>query len=183
MLCLAQSPAVDWSEGTSETMFCLAGHGVPVLARRVVAGCLATAAAIAATFAGFRAMFYPFDLLLTARLAVPPAVFVAGLAIFVGTVSRSYAAAVVGGFGIWVVDLVLPGQLTGPLYLFRVGRPLVRAEAAGDVLSTLSLPGLAEWAAGVAPWTNRWLLFGAGIGLIVLAALVYSRWIHCGRAL
>lgn len=177
VFCLAQAPTLDWEEDTAESVFCLPGHGAPVFVRRTVAGLGVMLAAMAAMISGFEVWVYPFDPVRTALLALPPALFVAGLAMLVGTVTRSYAAAVAAGFGFWIVDRILPGQLTGPLYLFRAGKP---APAGAAITGG---PGLSALAARIGLEPNRWLLFGTGCGLIVLAALAHGRRIRCGRGL
>jgi hypothetical protein len=183
MLCMAQAPTVDWDENVAESLFCLPGHGAPVLARRTAAGLTAMLAALAAMMLGFSVWVYPVAAIRVAGLTLPPAIFVAGLAMLAGTVFRSYPAAVTAGFALWIADQMLPGQLTGPLYLFRAGNPVAGGQAAGGGASGWGLPGLASWAARVGLAENRWLLFGTGLGLIVLAALIHSSWIRNGRAI
>lgn len=183
VLCLAQVTTVDWDEGVAETMFCLPGHGPPVLARRAAAGTMAMSAALAAMALGFAVWIYPFDPIRVAGLSLPPAIFVGGAAMLAGTVFRSYPAAVTAGFALWVADQMLPGQLTGPLYLFRAGRPVAASALQGGGSGAWGLPGLAPWAARIGLAANRWLLCGAGLGLVGLALLVHSQWIRNGRAL
>jgi len=103
--------------------------------------------------AAFHWIWGPFDLLHAVLPALAPALFLGGLSLLAGGLSRSYwgAASVVMGW--WFLELQTRGQITGALFLFDTVWPT----------------------AGVSYALNRWLLVALGLVFFALNAAWYAR--------
>ncbi len=126
--------------------------GVPL--RRVLVAWAAFLAAIPVVLA-VPPLLMGIDLGLGRMILAPlaPAAFLTGLALAVSAWLGSYVTGLAAAGMVWVSDLMRPGVLTGPLYLFQAGQPL----------ADLNLQA------------NRLLLVGAGAVLIALALGLYDR--------
>lgn len=94
----------------------------------------------------------PFDLLPALLPAFSPALFLCGLSLLIGGLSRSYWAAAGATMGWWFLELQTRGQITGALFLFRTVWPH----------------------AGVSPELNHTLLSGIGLAFFLVNAFVYA---------
>ena len=94
---------------------------------------------------------WDFNLVPTLLPAIPPGVFLSGLSLLIGGLSRSYWAAAGAMMGWWFLELQTRGQLTDALFLFHAVWPRT----------------------GIAPELNQTLLFGIGVIFFLLNALVY----------
>ncbi len=111
--------------------------------------------AVGLGLAGFGWVWGAFDIgLLPAMLpALPPALFLCGLSLLVGGLSRSYWAAAGAAMGWWFLELQTRGQVSGALFLFHPVWPR----------------------AGLLPELNQALLAGVGVVFLLTNAWVYAR--------
>jgi hypothetical protein len=93
-----------------------------------------------------------FDPILVLEPAFPPALFLCGLSLLTGGLSRSYWAAVGLTMGWWFLELQIRGQITGALFLFQAVWPCP----------------------GVSLQLNHALLTGVGIAFLGINAFVYA---------
>ncbi|MDQ7793326.1 MAG: hypothetical protein RDU89_02770 [bacterium] len=83
-----------------------------------------------------------FDVAPVAVAPLAPAAFLTGLVLAAATLLRSYPAGVAAAMAVWASDLLRPGVLTGPLYLFQRGNPMEGVDLVANRLA-LGLAGAA----------------------------------------
>lgn len=94
----------------------------------------------------FRCGFGPFDLRAVLLPGIAPALYLTGISLLVGNLAGSYWAAAGTIMGYWFFEVLQRGQQTQWIFLFARTWPLEE----------------------VSYGANRWLLAGAGLGLLLL---------------
>jgi len=150
---VGHTASVEWEERTVELSLSYQGGAFGVLGHRLAVAGTLFAGVATLTVAAFAAIMPemlrpgPANAFQVAVEAVPPALLVGSLSLLGSIVGRNYLSGLVTALALWGVELLLPGRLTGPLYLFQASRPLP------ELASCLT--------------TNR-------IGLCLLAAVVFG---------
>lgn len=159
LVAVCHAASLEWEEGSIELSLTYPGGGVGLLVARLLVGIGFFGAVVAATLGGFTLLMPelldpgPLNVFRVAWLVTPPALFVGTVGLLMSIAGRHYVAGIAGGLLIWGLDLLLPGKVTGQLYLFQASQPL----------PAISLDA------------NRWWLTAAAAVVAGLAVALWSR--------
>lgn len=87
----------------------------------------------------FHLLWGPFDIFATLLPSLSPALYLTGLSLLIGGLSRSYWAAASTVIGYWFIELQTRGKITGALFLFDT---VWKVDNASYLLNRLLLAGL-----------------------------------------
>lgn len=130
LFAVGHAASIEWEERTAELSLSYRGGSFGILGHRLaIAGALLVAVTIlsVAAFAALMPeMLKPgqVNAFRVGLTAVPPALLIGSASLLASIVGRGYLAGLAAGLALWGLDILLPGKLTGPLYLFQASRPV-----------------------------------------------------------
>lgn len=159
LVAVGHAASLEWEEGSIELSLSCAGGGLGLLTVRLLVGLGVFLAVTAATLGAFTLLMPeladpgPLSVFRVAWLVTPPALLVGTIGLLASIAGRHYVAGIAAGLLPWGLDLLMPGKVTGSLFLFQASHPL---------------PGLSLEA-------NRWWLMAAALMVLALAATLWGR--------